>query len=200
MRSVRRRIRLGPVRLVAKLAPVLAFSAVAVAFALDGRWPVVAAAVAAVLTTVVSVLVFRVDKRRRADVAAARARVAADYAAEHARYASEHRAFTEHLVALLDAASSRIGLLRHRVDWLESELASGKSSEERVPDKAGNELVRLADNAEWTELWPDLAEAPTVVDLIAWDTRDEDTGDDEEELLTPRPDRAADEPGQRRTA
>jgi hypothetical protein len=194
MRSVRRRGRLGHVRFVAKFAPVLAFSAVAVAFVLEGRWPVAAAAVAAVLTTVVSVLVFRVDRRRPTDVAAARARIAADYAAEHARYAGEHRAFTEHLVALLDAASSRIGLLRHRIDWLEGELASAKFAQERAVGKPGNELVRLADTAEWTELWPDLAEAPTVVDLIAWDARDD------EELLTPRSDRTDDEQDQRRTA
>lgn len=194
MRSVRRRGRLGPVRFAAKLAPVLAFSAVAVAFVLEGRWPVAAAAVAAALTTAVSVLVFRVDRRRRADVAAARARVAADYAAEHARYAGEHRAFTEHLVALLDAASSRIGLLRHRVDWLEGELASAKAAQERAAEKPGNELVRLADNAEWAELWPDLAEAPTVVDLIAWDSRNDD------DLLIPHSERTEDDPGQRRTA
>jgi hypothetical protein len=199
MSSVRRRSRLGPVRFVAKLAPVLAFSAVAVAFVLDGRWPA-AAVVAAVLTTVVSVLVFRVDRRRRADVAAARARLANDYATEHARYAGEHRAFTEHLVALLDAASSRIGLLRHRIDWLEGELAAAKFTQERTADKPGNELVRLADNSEWIELWPDLAEAPTVVDLIAWDARDEKPPEDEDELLTPRNDHGEDEQDERRTA
>lgn len=192
---MRRRSRLGSVRLVAKLAPVLAFAAVAVAL-VDGRWSLPAAAAAAVSTTVVSVLVFHVDRRRRADVAAARARVAADYAAEHARYAGEHRAFTEHLVALLDAASSRIGLLRHRVDWLEGELASAKFSEDHATGKPGADLVRLADNAEWTELWPDLAEAPTVVDLIAWDAR----ADDDEELLTPRENRNDDEDEERRTA
>ena len=179
---------------MAKLAPVVAFSAVAVAFVLDGRWSLAAAGVAAVLTTVVSVLVFRVDKRRRADVAAVRARVAADYGAEHARYAAEHRAFTEHLVALLDAASSRIGLLRHRIDWLEGELASAKFTQERTIDKPNNELVRLSDNAGWTELWPDLADAPTVIDLVAWDARDE------EELLTPRDNRETDDQDQRRTA
>ncbi|HEU4542033.1 MAG TPA: hypothetical protein VFR23_12975 [Jiangellaceae bacterium] len=194
MRSVRRRSRLGRIRFMAKLAPVLAFSAVAIAVVFGGRWPVAAAAGAAVLTTVVSVLVFRVDRRRRTDVAAARARVAADYAAEHARYAGEHRAFTEHLVALLDAASSRIGLLRHRIDWLEGELASAKLTQERAAIKPGNELVRLADNAEWIELWPDFAEAPTVVDLVAWDGRDEEV------LLTPRENRSEDSQEERRSA
>jgi hypothetical protein len=182
--------------LVAKLAPVVAVSAVAMAFVLDGRWPLVAAVLAAVLTTVVSVLVFRVDRRRRADVASVRSRVAADYAAEHARNAAEHRAFTEHLVGLLDAAASRIGLLRHRIDWLEGELAATKFTQERAAKKPGNELVRMADSAEWTELWPDLAEAPTVVDLIAWDTRVQE----EEELLTPREDRGDDEQEERRSA
>jgi hypothetical protein len=52
----------------------------------------------------------------------------------------------------------------------------------------------LADNAEWAELWPDLAEAPTVVDLIAWDSRNDD------DLLIAHSDRTEDDPGQRRTA
>lgn len=145
-----------------------------------------AAAMAALLTVLVSVLVFRIDKRRRVEVGAVRARVAADYAAEHARYAGEHRAFTAHLVALLDAASSRIGLLRHRVDWLESELAANRFTPPHHPEP-GTELARYADTTEWTELWPDLAEAPTVVDLVAWDERTRD------ELLEP----GEDEPQQR---
>lgn len=182
--------------MAAKLAPVLAFAAVAAAYLLDGRWSLAAAAAAAGLTTVVSVLVFRVDRRRRADVAAARARISADYATVHARYVGEHRAFTEHLVALLDAASSRIGLLRHRVDWLEGELASVKSAQQLAGGKPSTDLVRLADNAEWTDLWPDLADAPTVVDLVAWDAR----ADADEELLTPRDTRDDDEQEERRTA
>ncbi len=189
--------------MVARLAPVVAFAAVGAAVVLGGLWSVAAAVVAALLTTVVSVLVFRVDRRRRAEVSAARARVAADYAAEHARYAGEHRAFTEHLVALLDAASSRIGLLRHRIDWLEGELAAAKLAHESTPaTKPGAELVRASDNAEWTELWSDLADAPTVVDLVAWDARTEDDAraEEDDELLTPRADREADEQAERRSA
>jgi hypothetical protein len=145
-----------------------------------------AAASGTLLTVVVSVLVFRVDRRRRIEVGAVRARVAADYAAEHARYVAEHRAFTAHLVALLDAASSRIGLLRHRVDWLEGELASARAAAQRA--EPGTELARFADTAEWTDLWPDLAEAPTVVDLVAWDEKSRDQplepGDDEQQQRT----------------
>ncbi len=170
MTTARRRSRLPLIRLVAKVAPAVAVSFVGVAFVLGGGWLAAAAVVAALGTVLVSVLVFKVDQRRRVEVGAARARVAADYAAEHSRYAAEHRAFTAHLVGLLDAASSRIGLLRHRVDRLESELAASRIPAPTRPEP-GTELAKYADTAEWSELWPDLAEAPTVVDLIAWDAR-----------------------------
>jgi hypothetical protein len=170
MTTARRRSRLPLIRLVAKLAPVVAVAFVGMAFGLGGGWLAAAAVVAALVTVLLSVLVFRVDHRRRIEVRAARARVAADYAAEHSRYAAEHRAFTAHLVGLLDAASSRIGLLRHRVDRLESELAASRILPPSRPEPSA-ELARYADTAEWSDLWPDLAEAPTVVDLIAWDER-----------------------------
>lgn len=173
MASAHRRSRLPLIRLAAKLAAVVAVSVVVGAYLLGGRWPIPAAAVAAALTVVVAVLVFRVDRRRRVEVGAVRARVAADYAAEQSRYASEHRAFTAHLVSLLDSASSRIGLLRHRVEWLEGELAAARYTLARRPEPS-TELARYADTTEWTELWPDLAEAPTVVDLVAWDERTHD--------------------------
>lgn len=172
---------------MAKLAPVVAVSFVVGAYLLGGRWPMIAAAGAALLTALVSVLVFRIDRRRRVEVGAVRARVAADYAAEHSRYAGEHRAFTAHLVSLLDAASSRIGLLRHRIDWLEGELAANRMPPSRGAEP-GTELARFADTTEWAELWPDLAEAPTVVDLVAWDERARgellDYGDDEPQQRT----------------
>lgn len=191
MTSVRRRSRLPLIRFVAKLAPVLAAAVVATAFWLDGRWPLVAAGASALLTLLLTTLVFQVDRRRRLEVGAARARVAAAYSSEHERYAAEHRAFTEHLVGLLDAASSRIGLLRHRIDWLEGELTAMRRLSPPQPEQ-NTPMAQLPDASEWNELWPDLAEAPTVVDLIAWDERMQ------EELLTPRVDeRDEDEPQQR---
>lgn len=162
---------------------MVAVSATVAAYLLGGLWPMLAAASGTLLTVVMSVLVFRVDRRRRLEVGAVRARVANDYAAEHARYVGEHRAFTAHLVSLLDAASSRIGLLRHRVDWLEGELAAARAAAAKRAEP-GTELARFADTSEWAELWPDLAEAPTVVDLVAWDERARDgllESDDERE-------------------
>lgn len=170
MTTARRRSRLPLIRLVAKVAPVVAVAVVVVALALGGGWLVAGAVVAALVTVLLSVLVFQVDRRRRVEVGAARARVAADYAAEHSRYAAEHRAFTAHLVGLLDAASSRIGLLRHRVDRLENDLAQSRILPPARPEPS-TELAKYADTNEWSELWPDLADAPTVVDLIAWDDR-----------------------------
>lgn len=147
---------------------------------LQGRWwPTAAAAGGAVLTVVLSALVLRMDRHRRVEVAATRAKIAADYAAEHARYSSDHRSFTEHLVELLETASNRIGILRRRVDRLESELAAMRSAPAERPAPAPG-LSGLASGGQLDELWPDLAEAPTVVDLVKWDAR---TADDDDRLL-----------------
>jgi len=159
-----------PIRAVAQLAPVLAVVLVAVAIMLGGPWPLLAAAAAAGLTALVAALVFKIDRRRRVEVAATRARIAADYGAEHARYASEHRAVLGYLVGVLEAASSRIGLLRHRISLLEDQLAEARAEAADRPEP-GTELLRFAQRADESELWPDLGEAPTVVDLIAWDER-----------------------------
>jgi hypothetical protein len=99
-----------------------------------------------------------------------RASQAAAYAAEHQRYAEEHHSFTAHLVALLDAAAHRIGVQRSRLDSLEAEIAHLRSTW-TTPPTPSHELARIADGAEWSDLWPDLTEAPTVVDLLKWDER-----------------------------
>lgn len=164
-------------RAVARLAPVLAVALVAAAVVYGGPWPLVAASGAAALTTLVAALVFRIDRRRRTEVAATRARIAAEYGAEHARYASEHRAVVSYLSGLVDAASTRIGLLRHRIGLLERELREpraggvGRSAPETEPPL-------LAQRPAGAQLWPDVAEAPTVVDLIAWDERAQQRRDD----------------------
>ncbi|MFW5898959.1 MAG: hypothetical protein ACOCUN_00665 [Jiangellaceae bacterium] len=158
------------IRAVARLAPVLAVVLVAAAVAFGGPWPLLAASGAAALSTLVAALVFRIDRRRRTEVAATRARIAADYGAEHARYASEHRAVVNYLSGLVDAASTRIGLLRHRIGLLERELNESRA---RTVSRPGPEAEPplLAHRPAAPELWPDHAEAPTVVDLVAWDER-----------------------------
>lgn len=199
-RSRRRRNRW--IRFVARLAPVLAVALVAAAIALNGRWPVVAASSAAALTILVSAFVFRLDRRWRLELAAVRARLAADHAAEQARYATEHRSFTAHMSGMLDAALNRIGLLRYRVDWLESQLAAERSAPANLPEP-GVDLARFVDRSEWTELWPDLAEAPTVVDLVGWDERVRDelrSSANDDDTLLPQPLDDTDEGPQQRTA
>lgn len=111
-----------------------------------------------------------------------RAEQAAEYAAVHAKYSDEHSEFTSHMVELLDAASERIDVMRGRLDSLESEIAQVRNAKPGASTPS-DELARLAGGSEWNDLWPDLSEAPTVVDLVQWDeknrlpVRDDDEDD-----------------------
>ncbi len=179
----RRRLRLS--RFVAVFAPVVAVGLSGAAFVLDGAWMSAAAAGGALLSLVLGSMMLRLDRRWRVEMATMRAHQAEKYAAEHERYAAEHRAFTSHMVGLLDAAADRISVQRSRLDSLEAEIAHLRSTW-RTPPAPSHELARLADGAGWTELWPDLAEAPTVVDLLKWDERIQhgllpDAGDHQDE-------------------
>jgi hypothetical protein len=117
--------------------------------------------------------VLHLERRTRTAVAATRAKLAASHNVDMARYADEHRSFTEHLVGLLDTASVRVSVLRRRVDVLEREIATTRFLQRTRPVLA-HELEAYSKKSvtkEWTELWPDLADAPTVVDFMAWDQR-----------------------------
>jgi hypothetical protein len=129
---------------------------------------------------VLGAFVLRLERRLRVEVATVRAEQAAEYSQAHARYSEEHREFTDHMVGLLDVASERIDVMRSKLDLLEAEIAAARSARPGASTPSV-ELARLAEGAEWNDLWPDLAEAPTVVDLVAWDANNRD-------LLEPTPD------------
>jgi hypothetical protein len=170
MTRVRHRRRLRLFRFVAAVAPVLALALVGAAFVLEGRWLPVASAAGALLSLLLGAIVLRLDRRWQVELATMRAAQAGQYAAEHDRQSAEHRSFTAHMIGLLDAAADRINVQRRRLDLLEAEIA-GLRRTRPEPPVVSSELVRFADGAEWTELWPELAEAPTVVDLLKWDAR-----------------------------
>jgi hypothetical protein len=183
MIRVRHRRRLRSLRFLAVVGPAAAIALTAVAYELHGQWWLVAAASGAGLSVVLGVAVFRVDRRWRIDYAAGRAAQAAAFAADYERYSGEHRSFVAHMLELLDEASDRIGVQRRTLDLLERELTDLRSarSAAQEPDPVakgpGHVVDVLSDLPEWTDLWPDASDAPTVVDLGVWDERNQH-GDD----------------------
>ena len=172
MAPVRHRRRVRLTRFVAAVAPLAAVALAGAAFVFEDQWlPAAAAAAAgAVLSLVLAAMLLRLDRRWRLEVAMARAAQAAEYAAEHERYSSEHRSFTSHMIGLLDAASDRLGVQRRRIEALEAEVTGLRVARPAAADTTPA-LATFAEGPEWNELWPDLADAPTVVDLLKWDER-----------------------------
>lgn len=192
MASVRHRRRLAVVRVLAVVTPALAAVLAAVAFVVGGDWPLIAAGVGGVASVVLGVIVFRLERQLRVEVATVRADQAAEYSEMHARYSDEHRQFTDHMVGLLDVAGERIDSMRHQVNELEVELTYSRNVRQGASTPS-DQMARRAE-AEWNDLWPDLSDAPTVVDLVAW----EDTHRD----LLPEASEGSDafEPPEERTA
>lgn len=169
------------IRLAAYAAPVLMLAAAIPAATMQGWWLIGGLAGAVLISGLLGALVLHLERRTRTAVAATRAKLAASHNADLARYAAEHRSFTEHMVGLLDAASVRVSVLRRRVDGLEREIATTRFLQRTRPVLA-HELEAYSTKSatlEWNELWPDLSEAPTVVDFMARDQRSgaEDTDD-----------------------
>lgn len=187
MATVRRhRRRLTAVRLLAVVAPVAAIALTGAALVLEGPWPRIAAAVGAVAATVLGAFVLRLERKLRVEVATVRAEQAAEYSEAHARYSEEHREFTDHMVGLLDVASERIDVMRSELDTLEAEIAAARSARPGASTPSV-ELARLAEGAEWNDLWPDLSEAPTVVDLIKWEDKNTELLPEAERRRKPAP-------------
>jgi hypothetical protein len=170
MACVRHRRRLNIVRFLALLAPAVAVTLAVIAFVADGAWPRVAAAMGATVSAVLGAVTVRLERRLRVEVAAVRADQAAEYSVVHARYSKEHRQFTDHMVGLLDVASERIDVMRSKLDVLEAQIAAARSARPGASTPSIH-LARLAESADWNDLWPDLSDAPTVVDLIAWEDK-----------------------------
>lgn len=150
-----------------------------------GWWLIGGLAGAVLISGLLGALVLHLDRRTRTAVAATRAKLAASHNADLARYAAEHRSFTEHMAGLLDAASVRVSVLRRRVDGLEREVATTRFLQRTRPVLA-HELEAYSKKSatkEWTELWPDLSDAPTVVDFVAWDQRSGTESGDDRPLL-----------------
>ncbi len=169
MASVRHRRRVSALGVLATLAPSFAVVLTVLAIVVGGSWPRPAAAVGAALSVGLGVAVLHLQRRRRVDVATVRAEQAAEYAVVHSRYSDEHRDFTDHMVGLLDLASERIDIMRGRLDTLEAEITHARRARPGASTPS-TDLARLT-SREWNDLWPDLSEAPTVVDLVAWDDR-----------------------------
>lgn len=173
MATVRHRRRLTAVRVPAILAPALTAAGAVAAYVLGGDWPIVAASAGAVVSVVLAIAVFRLERRLRVEVATVRAEQASEYSDVHARYSDEHRQFTDHMVGLLDAAGERIDSMRGQVNRLEIEATYARGNRPGASTPS-NELALRAEGAEWNDLWPDLSDAPTVVDLVAWDDKNRD--------------------------
>jgi hypothetical protein len=157
------------------LLPPAAFST---AIALRSSDPVVLrGAVFVVLLVVLAVVVVFSRSTRQAYrlLAAERAELASGYAALAAERLLEHTAMLEQFAALLRDQADEIESLRGRASS-EADLPGvavlfgAKTDDDSTSDGA---LVAVAKSRrghdETDEMWPDLAEAPTVVDLMAWD-------------------------------
>ncbi len=81
------------------------------------------------------------------------------------------------MLALLDEASERIGIQRMTLHLLEREIADLRSARQAAAEAdpvakgPGHVVDVLGEVPEWTDLWPDASDAPTVVDLVVWDER-----------------------------
>ena len=177
MNGVRHRRRLRSFLFLTCAAPAAALALTGAALVFGGRWWIVASAAGAGLSVLLGAGLLRLDRRWRAYYASQRARQAARFAAEHEQYAAEHRSFTTHMLELLDAATDRIGVQRIMLDLLEADIAALRSARptaaepELVARGPGHVVDVLGEVPEWTELWPDGSEVPTVVDLVEWDER-----------------------------
>ncbi|HSK26276.1 MAG TPA: hypothetical protein VK894_05130 [Jiangellales bacterium] len=175
MAPVRHRRRLHAARLLAVAAPVGTVALAAAAVLVGGPLLVVAAVVGAAASAGLGAALLRVERAGRVEVATVRATQAAAYAREHERHSGEHRVFTTHLVGMLDHAESRVATMRERLDGVEAEISATRDAlaarDAEAAASPSQELVRLGDGVGWEDLWPDLSDAPTVVDLISWEDR-----------------------------
>jgi hypothetical protein len=177
MIRVRHRRRLRSFLFLAVSAPTVAVGVTAAATVYQGHWWLGAAAAGAAMSVLLGLGLLRLDRRWRILYTTGRAAQAARFTAEYERHAAEHRSFTAHMVELLDAATDRIGVQRMMLDLLEADIAELRRSRpaatdsERVAKGPAHVVDLLGEVPEWTELWPDASEAPTVVDLVAWDER-----------------------------
>jgi hypothetical protein len=183
MIRVRHRRRLRSFRFLAVAAPTAAIAMTGAAYELQGRWWWAAAAAGAGVSLLLGAAIVRLDRRWRVLFAADRAARSAAFAAEFERHTEEHKSFAAHMVELLDAASDRIGVQRMTLNLLEAQIAELRTAQQAATDqvaKGPHHVVDLlGDVPDWTELWPETSDAPTVVDLVAWEERSQPVQDAE---------------------
>ncbi len=160
------------------LLPPAAFSA---AIALRSSDPLVLrGAVLVVLLVALAVVVVFTQSMQRAYrlLASERAALASSYAALATQRSLEHTALLERFTVLLRDQADEIENLRGRGAEAVSPLPGvavlfGAKTDDASPVDEGDVAVAAANASpgrdEAAELWPDLAEAPTVVDLMTWD-------------------------------
>jgi hypothetical protein len=183
MIRVRHRRRLRSFRFLAVAAPTAAIALTGAAAELQGRWWWAAAAAGAGLSLLLGLAILRLDRRWRVLFATDRAARSAAFAVEYERHAEDHKSFVAHMVELLDNASDRIGVQRMTLNMLEAQIAELRSAQHAATDQVakgpGHVVDLLGDVPDWTELWPNMSDAPTVVDLVAWEERSQPVRDSE---------------------
>src|SRR5690625_5851677 len=107
MSSMRHRQRFGWVRALSSLVPVLTVLSAGAALVLNSpALAVVAMVIGSLGTITLYVLVTRVQRQARRDVASTRAEAARAYAEQHTRTVREHREFSAHVGERLEQATN----------------------------------------------------------------------------------------------
>jgi hypothetical protein len=149
------------------LLPPAAF---ATAIALRSSDPVVlrAALFVVLLVAFAAVVVFTSSMHRAYRLLATeRAQLATTYADLAAQRSLEHTAMIEQFAMLLRDQADEIDSLRGRAAEGAALPGVAVLFGDNATATSTDETPGAADEAD--EMWPDLAEAPTVVDLMAWD-------------------------------
>lgn len=144
----------------------------------------VAALAAYAAALLVAIVLGLAERGAHRTLARERADLAADLAARQAAWAAERAAAVERLASLVESQAvlianqaTRVSELEARVTALDAAAAAALTVDAAEPAEPASSAepaesassARPAVAAEWTELWPDLGDAPTVVDLLAWE-------------------------------
>lgn len=119
----------------------------------------VAVATGAVLVGLLAAALLRSERALPAAVGAARARQATGFTAAQQRLLADQRRVVEHLGRRLADTERRAAALAATVTTLQAQAT----------EPSDTLAVRPTSQLALADLWPDLAEAPTVVDLLGWD-------------------------------
>ncbi|HLR95997.1 MAG TPA: hypothetical protein VK053_15865 [Jiangellaceae bacterium] len=167
MSSMRHRQRFGWVRALSSLVPVLTVLSASAALVLSSTaLAVVAMVIGSLGTITLSVLVTRVQRQARRDVASTRAEEARAYAEQHTRTVREHREFSAHVGERLEQATNEVVELRDRLEGMQADIDRARRA---GASRTSAELASAPEGQEWNELWSGLGDAPTVVDLVLFD-------------------------------